>query len=293
MLADRIDHVLLPVLDLEAASEPFERLGLKLTPVSRHAGQGTANRAFFVGEGRSQFYVELLAVVDAAEAEAAGRIGYLRAAEAGAALNRIVFGTPDLAAARTRLEQYEPSAEPYDVKNADGEKVCTLLPLGADRDLLGLRAALIQYEGDLDARLERRRANGLLAHDFPLKRLDHLAALAPDIEVTQQAWTDVLGVPVFGEVRGRGIIIRQMKVGDAIVELLSPEAADSPMRQRPPGLSSMCAFEVADLDAAVAFARQRGFTLADPADGILPGTRVTTIPGGQLSGLGLQLLEYV
>lgn len=293
MLVERIDHVVLPVLDLAAASEPFERLGLKLTPVSRHRGQGTENRVFFVGAGPNQFYVELLSVYDAPAAEAAGRGDYLRAAEQGAALNRIVFGTADLVAAQAHLEAMGIGSDPSDVTNEAGEKICTVLPLGANQDVLGVRAALIQYEGDLTARFERRRANGLLDHGFPLMRLDHLAALAPDLEVTTQAWADALGVPVQGEIRGRGIIIRQMKVGDAIVELLSPEAADSPMRQRPPGLSSMCAFEVPDLDAAVALAKERGFTPSDPAVGILPGTRVATIPGGQLSGMGMQLLQRV
>jgi catechol 2,3-dioxygenase-like lactoylglutathione lyase family enzyme len=291
MLIDRIDHVVLPVLDLAAASEPFERLGLKLTPPSKHRGQGTENRAFFVGAGRSQFYVELLAVHDENQAATAGRIEYLEAARKGAALNRVVFGTGDLAAIEAALRQAGMESAPYVVVNDSGEKVCDVLPFGTD--LLGVRAAAIQYEGDLDARFERRRANGLLGHDFPLKRLDHLAALALDLAGTERGWTQILGVPVHGEIRGRGIVIRQMKVGDAILELLAPEAADSPMRQRPPGLSSMCAFEVPDVDAAVALARERGFTPSDPATGVLPGTRVATIPGAQLSGMGMQLLEYV
>jgi len=291
MLIDRIDHVVLPVLDLAAASEPFERLGLKLTPPARHRGQGTENRAFFAGSGRSQFYVELLAVHDEREAEAAGRTEYLEAARRGSSLNRVVFGTSDLAKVQAGLRQAGMESAPYAVVNDSGETVCEVLPFGAE--LLGVRAAAIQYEGDLDARFERRRANGLLDHDFPLKRLDHLAALAPDLEATERGWTQILGVPVHGEIRGRGIVIRQMKVGDAILELLAPEAADSPMRQRPPGLSSMCAFEVPNLDESVKLARERGFTPSEPAMGILPGTRTATIPGAELSGMGLQLLEYV
>ena len=55
----------------------------------------------------------------------------------------------------------------------------------------------------------------------------------------------------------------------------------------------MCAFEVADLDTAVATARALGFGPNEPANGILPGTRVATIPAGEMSGVGMQLLEYV
>jgi len=102
-----------------------------------------------------------------------------------------------------------------------------------------------------------------------------------------------LGVPTFGEVRGRGLIIHQMKAGDGILELLGPETPDSPLASRPRGLMSMTAFEVADLDAAVEAARAAGFTLPDASPGVLPGTRTSTISPDQLGGLAMQLLEYV
>ena len=54
----------------------------------------------------------------------------------------------------------------------------------------------------------------------------------------------------------------------------------------------MAAFEVADLDDAVALARDRGSTLPDGAPGVLPGTRTSMASGDQFAGLGLQLLEY-
>ena len=72
-----------------------------------------------------------------------------------------------------------------------------------------------------------------------------------------------------------------------------PASPDSPLAARPPGLSRMVAFEVDDLDAAVEQARARGFDVPDGRDGILPGTRVASIAANQLSGLTLQLLEYI
>ncbi|NFV80750.1 VOC family protein [Magnetospirillum aberrantis] len=52
-----LDHAVVAVRDLDAASGVFERLGFALTPVGHHAEWGTANRcAMFAGD-----YVELIA----------------------------------------------------------------------------------------------------------------------------------------------------------------------------------------------------------------------------------------
>jgi hypothetical protein len=62
-----LDHVLIAVADLRAASRTLEeRHGLASVEGGRHAGWGTANRIVPLGDA----YVELITVVD--EAEAAG-----------------------------------------------------------------------------------------------------------------------------------------------------------------------------------------------------------------------------
>ncbi|MHB8574197.1 MAG: VOC family protein [Dehalococcoidia bacterium] len=114
-----------------------------------------------------------------------------------------------------------------------------------------------------------------------------------DLDASTCFWTDILEVPLVGEVRTPTTIIRQFQLSDAVVELLGPTSPDSPVARRRPGLLSMAAFEVTDMAAAVAQARAAGFTVADPAPGSLPGTRVTSIAGAELSGFTLQLLEYV
>jgi catechol 2,3-dioxygenase-like lactoylglutathione lyase family enzyme len=130
-------------------------------------------------------------------------------------------------------------------------------------------------------------------HTFPLKRLDHLAAVAYDLDGQCRFWTDVLGVPVAGEVVTPTMVIRQLRIGDAVFELLGPNGPGSPIHRRPAGLVSMAAWEVADLPAAVAQARAAGFTVPDPAAGVLPGTRTATIPAAELGGVAMQLLQYV
>jgi catechol 2,3-dioxygenase-like lactoylglutathione lyase family enzyme len=132
-----------------------------------------------------------------------------------------------------------------------------------------------------------------VGHAFPLKRLDHLAAVAHDLDAKCRFWEDVLGVPVTGEVRTPMMVIRQLKIGDAIFELLGPSGPDSPIHRRPAGLVSMAAWEVDDLPAAVARARAAGFTVPDPAAGVLPRTRTATIPASELGGVAMQLLQYI
>lgn len=131
------------------------------------------------------------------------------------------------------------------------------------------------------------------AGGFALKRLDHLAAMTRDLDAATRVWVEQIGVPLHGEVTTPSIVIRQFKIGDAIIELIRPASPQSPAAQRPAALSAMAACEVTDMAAAVARARAAGFTLPDAAPGALPGTRVTTIPAAELSGLALQLLEYV
>lgn len=128
---------------------------------------------------------------------------------------------------------------------------------------------------------------------FPLKRLDHLAIVCHDLEEKTRFWSDVLDVPVTGEVATPTMVIRQLKIGDTVLELLGPTTPESPLWKRAPGLISMASWEVGAMAEAVRFARGAGFTVPDPAAGSLPGTRITTIPGIELGGVNMQLLEYV
>ena len=134
---------------------------------------------------------------------------------------------------------------------------------------------------------------GLLGHALPLIRLDHLATVTHELDQKARFWADVLGVPVAGEVATPAMLIRQLKVGDAVLELLGPTSAESPIWKRTPGLVSMASWQVQDLDSAVAHARAAGFTVTDPAVGVLPGTRIATVQGGELAGVNLQMLQYV
>lgn len=284
-----LDHIVIALPDLAAAAA-YERAGLKLTEPRGHAGLGTEARVVFVGDGEAHTYLEFIAVRDRPEAEASGaRESLFAALAAGGGAYRLAFRTNDLAAAEARLGTR--AGRRYAVTRDDGSAVGDVLPVLPDAGL-ACDVSLIQYAPGYEARREARRADGLLDHALPLKRLDHLAIVAPDREASIAAW-GTLGVGVTGEVRGPGMVITQLRAGDAIVELLSPETPDSPLASRRPGLVSMAAFEVDDLAAVIAGLRGRGFDLPEARPGPLPGTVVTTLPADQLAGLSLQLLQHV
>src|SRR2546429_6625183 len=96
-----VDHVLLPVADLEVGAQRFyERFGLKGIPGGRHPNVGTANVIVPLGLQ----YLELIAVVDQEEA-ASSRLG-ARVAQAlreGRTFVAWALRTQDLDAVRASL----------------------------------------------------------------------------------------------------------------------------------------------------------------------------------------------
>ncbi|HML97780.1 MAG TPA: VOC family protein [Tepidiformaceae bacterium] len=293
-MLDRIDHLVVPVPDLATAAGAYERLGLRLTPRTGHAGMGTANRAAFIGSSAANYtYIELLEVTDRSVVAAGSRAHYLHAVDAGGGLASVAFGSNDMAGAVSRLAASGLAVDRRDVHAGDGRKLAETA-VADTRGALPFPLTFLSYPETWEARYGRSLATGRFAHTFPLKRLDHLAAVAPDIEATTAFWRDTLGVSVAGEIRAPGMIIRQLQVGDAILELLGPDGPGSRMAGRPAALASMAAWEVeGSLDEAVRLARERGFTLPDPEPGVIPGTRRTSIPAGELGGLGMQLIAYV
>jgi catechol 2,3-dioxygenase-like lactoylglutathione lyase family enzyme len=268
MMIDAIDSVFLAVSDPDTACRPYERLGLRLSPTRDGC------RTLHVGGPANHFAVHFLT------ADADGPLAHLPrlALAAGRPLFAVALGVADLDAILGRLEAKGLAAVKF--RDGDDERAWLSLHERAGTDLV-LR------------RRDEAVPSGLPAHAFPLKRLDHLAVVTHDLDEKTRFWSDVLGVPVAGEVTTPTLVIRQLRLGDAVLELLGPASADSPLRQRTLGLAGMASWEVADLDEAVRLARAAGFTVADPAPGPLPGTRIATIQGSELAGVNMQLLQYL
>jgi catechol 2,3-dioxygenase-like lactoylglutathione lyase family enzyme len=164
------------------------------------------------------------------------------------------------------------------------------LPL---HDRAGTDLVLVRHSRSQQERHDEAVQAALLAHAIPLRRLDHLAVVTHDLDEKARFWSGVLDVPVAGEVVTPAMVIRQFRLGDAVLELLGPASASSPLWLRPPGLVSMASWEVDEVEEAVRLARAAGFTVADPGPGPLPGTRIATVQGSELAGVNLQLLQYV
>jgi len=275
MLYDAIDSVFLAVPDLEATSRPYERLGLRLTPAQ--AGR----RTLICGGPGNLFAVHFLDATQ--DGPLAGQCR--QALAAGRALFAIALRVADLAGAVRPLAVHGIQATVF----SDGDQKMAWLPL---HNQAGTDLVLVQHAQPGAERHAAAQRAGLLGHSLGLKRLDHLAAVTPDLEVKTRFWLEVLGVPAAGEVVTPALVIRQLRIGDAVLELLGPGSPDSPIWKRAPGLVSMVSWEVPDLEEAVRHARAAGFTVPDPAAGPLPGTRITTVPGTELAGVNLQLLEY-
>jgi catechol 2,3-dioxygenase-like lactoylglutathione lyase family enzyme len=292
MQYEGIDHVALAAP--ASAAEQFEKLGLNVSPPYRLGGTGIERRLILTGPASQPFGIALDTVVDEAEAGKSpfGRLA-LQGPGARGPVYALVLRVGDLQESLNQLSRAGLTATPQEVTVHGGTRLCDLAVL-PDRPEAYAPLALVQYARPMaDWHAECAQA-GMLNHSLDLKRLDHLATTAPEHEAAARFWREVLGIPQSGELTGgSGNLIRQFRIGDAIVELIGAATPASPARTRPPGLSSMTAFEVPDLEASVTVARGAGFTISDPAVGALPGTHVSRIPAEELGGLGLQLLQYV
>jgi len=198
----------------------------------------------------------------------------------GQTLHHICFSTPDIDAELARLKE-------------QGVDLIDQTP----RDGLAGRIAFIHPKAMHGVLIELATPPAG-AHHRAEKGFDHLAVTVADYAQAQKTWKDTIGLTVTNEIRAeeRGMLIGQMPSGQCMIELLAATSPDSPMAARiaeqGERAASMVAIEVPDLDASVAEYRGKGITLPDPAVGILPNSRTSTIPPEQSYGLAIQLIEF-
>ncbi|HEU4759939.1 MAG TPA: VOC family protein [Dehalococcoidia bacterium] len=128
-------------------------------------------------------------------------------------------------------------------------------------------------------------------------RIDHVVIATEDLEDAARLWERNLGLKPDASLdrpRGSGFRVSRIPVGDAFLELVQPVADKGrfyeQFRGRGEGLFSI-SIEADDLDAAVAYLRDKGARVSDPEPGIWPGSRVARVSQSSAHGVSLQLIE--
>lgn len=287
---DAIDHIVLPVKRTQNAIEPFQKLGLRCIAQPSFLGPNETSRCLFIGNRPHLFHLEL--IEPAAQATHPLNQAIRRSVEESRGLCAVVLRVRGLNEQVEELKRTGLRAEkiPAAAGGNDDERFSVaFIPV---EDEAGVPLFLCESGISVEDQFAQIEAEDGFNHALEVKRLDHLAAVARNLDAQTHFWTHFLRIPLFGEVVTPAMIIRQFKIGDAIIELLGPNSSDSPLNKRAPGLISMMSVEVANLLAAVERVRSAGLTISEPAAGVLPGTITATIPASEASGIALQLLQF-
>jgi methylmalonyl-CoA/ethylmalonyl-CoA epimerase len=128
-------------------------------------------------------------------------------------------------------------------------------------------------------------------------RIDHIGVAVEDLDAAIDLHTRAYGMDVVHRetVEAQGVEAVLLDVGENHVELLAPLSAETPvgrfLAKRGPGLHHV-AYQVADIDAALASLRESGMRLIDeePRTGIR-GSRVAFLHPKATGGVLTELVE--
>jgi methylmalonyl-CoA/ethylmalonyl-CoA epimerase len=128
-------------------------------------------------------------------------------------------------------------------------------------------------------------------------RIDHVGIAVEDLDAAIALWRDTLGLELSHRevVREQGVEAALLDVGENHVELLAPLGEDTAVgkfiAKRGPGLHHV-AYQVRDIDAALASVREAGLSLIDeqPRRGIR-GSRVAFVSPGATQRVLVEIVE--
>lgn len=127
-------------------------------------------------------------------------------------------------------------------------------------------------------------------------RLAHIGVAVASLEAILPFYREVLGMPEVPLDDADGARIAGLQAGDALVELLEPKVADSPIGKfidkRGPGIHHLC-FAVDDLEGTLERCRTAGIRLIDerPRMGA-EGKRIAFLHPASTAGVLVELTEY-
>jgi methylmalonyl-CoA/ethylmalonyl-CoA epimerase len=128
-------------------------------------------------------------------------------------------------------------------------------------------------------------------------RIDHVGVAVADLDAAIDLHADTYRMPLVHRetIAGQGVEAALLDVGASHVELLAPLAEDTPvgrfLASRGPGLHHV-AYAVADVEAALRTARERGLRTIDehPRTGIR-GTKVAFLHPATAAGVLTELVQ--
>jgi len=281
-LLDSLDHVIIGVRDLDAASSAYTRLlGLEPSWRGTHPEAGTANTLYRL----DNIYLELIAPTGA------GPQGDLLAAWLDArdeGLVGIAFGTAD--AESCRLGLAERGMEPEAVEEARGVDLATgavrewrrvQLPMAATR---GVFLFAIEHRSPPD-RLPLAPSTGDPAGS--VAALDHVVIRSPDANAAAALYGEALGLRLALDRRFEewGVRLQFFRVGGVTVEVASAleRGGDGPNDTNPPGDADQLwglSYRVPDAEAARLRLAEQGLDVSEVRPGRRPHTRVLTVRSG-------------
>ncbi len=192
----RIDHVMICVPDLARGIEQYRKLGFNMHPGGVHPGKGTHNAIAFLEDD----YVELLAIRDPAEQEAAaaGRAGWHEGlasfVAAGGGIRYVVLQSDDLsadvAAMRSRGVDVSDATE-NGRRTPGGEEIKWKFATLGPRNPLPI--FFIEQLTPLAQR--RKQVPGAGAHPNGVHTLERTYIVTPDAEAEAAVYAKVLGMP--------------------------------------------------------------------------------------------------
>ena len=127
-------------------------------------------------------------------------------------------------------------------------------------------------------------------------RIAHIGIAVRSLDEMRHLYRDVLGLAETPLDDADGARIVGLVAGDALVELLEPDAPDSPVgkfvARRGPGVHHVC-FAVDDLDAALDRCRRAGIRLVDETPRVgAEGKRIAFLHPSATGGVLVELSEY-
>ncbi len=123
----------------------------------------------------------------------------------------------------------------------------------------------------------------------------HIGIAVPDIDAALVFYRDVLGATPETLEPTDGAAIVSLPFGDVDIELLEPQADDSPIARfiakRGPGIHHVC-YRVPDLDGALERCRRLGYRLVDEEPRVgAHGERIAFLHPKATSGVLIELTE--